>query len=104
MVFRGAPGKLPPMRLMTGLVPNRVSCGGGTVLVERLDQPGEKREIAIGGPGPVKSPYYDCARHGIELAAGGLYRASSAGRELVFKIAPDAQPGMAPLVARAMRL
>jgi hypothetical protein len=106
MVFRGAPGKLPPPQLtLFGTSPVISLIGGsGTVLVERLDKPGEKQEIAVGSPGPVKSPYFDCARHGIALAPGGLYRASSAGRELVFKIAPDAQPGMAPLVARAMRL
>jgi hypothetical protein len=74
------------------------------VTIERLDKQGDKREVVIAAAGPVHSSFYDFARHDMSLAAGGLYRATTGGRELVFKIAPDAQPGVTPLVGRAIRL
>ncbi|MBI1777749.1 MAG: hypothetical protein HYR63_20610 [Proteobacteria bacterium] len=106
MVFRGAPGKLPPAQLtLYGTSPViSLTSGSGTVVVERLDKPGEKREVTVGGGGAIRSAFFDFARHDMALAAGGLYRASSGGRELVFKVAPDAQPGVTPLVGRAIRL
>jgi hypothetical protein len=106
MVFRGAPGKLPaPQITLYGASPViSLATGGGTVTIERLDKQGDRREVVIAAGGPMHSSFYDFARHDARLAAGGLYRATSGGRELVFKIAPDAQPGVTPLIGRAFRL
>ena len=47
--------------------------------------------------------FLDLARSGTTLAAGGLYRASHSGRQVVFRIAETAAPGATPLVGRLVR-
>src|SRR5262249_49540981 len=76
----------------------------GKLVVERLDQPGERHEIAVTEQALVRGAFLDFAKSGVALAPGGVYRAKLADREIVFKIDPDAQPGDAPLVGRLARL
>jgi ATP dependent DNA ligase domain len=47
--------------------------------------------------------FYDFARWGRDLAAGGLYRISLDGQGVVFKIDPSAKPGNTPIVGRLLR-
>ncbi len=109
MVFRQAPkpqaAALPhPEFTLYGSSPVFELRPPGTLVVERLDQPGERHEFAVTDQQLTRGAFFDCAKAGVTLAPGGLYRAKLADREIVFKIDPDAKPGAAPLVGRLARL
>jgi hypothetical protein len=76
----------------------------GQLVVERLDRPGERHEIAVTERELVRGAFLDFAKAGVALAPGGVYRAKLGDREIVFKIDPDAKPGDAPLAGRLARL
>ncbi|MGE0253085.1 MAG: hypothetical protein AB7N54_00695 [Alphaproteobacteria bacterium] len=75
----------------------------GTLVLERLDTPGERQEIAIPEAGLRRGAFYDFAATDTALAAGGLYRARFGTREVVFKVDPLAKAGKSPLVGRLLR-
>ena len=52
----------------------------------------------------MRGAFFDCAKTGVTLAPGGIYRAKFADQAIVFKIDPDAKAGDAPLVGRLARL
>jgi hypothetical protein len=109
MVFRQAPkpqaAALPhPQFTLYGLSPVFEVRLPGKLVVERLDQPGERHEIAVTEQQLVRGAFLDFAKSGVALAPGGIYRAKLADQEIVFKIDPDAKPGDAPLVGRLARL
>ncbi|HXQ66845.1 MAG TPA: hypothetical protein VN980_09755 [Alphaproteobacteria bacterium] len=76
----------------------------GKLVVERLDKTGERIELNLAASDLLRGSFYDFARHGRKLAAGGVYRASANGRSVVFKIDPSAQPGEADLAGRLLQL
>jgi hypothetical protein len=109
MVFRQVPNRKAvaaphPQFTLYGLSPVFEVRPGGRLLVERLDQPGERHEFAITDQQLVRGAFFDFAKVGVALAAGGVYRAKMAGQEIVFKIDPDAKPGDMPLAGRLARL
>ena len=109
MVFRQAPkpqaASLPhPEFTLYGLSPVFEVRPPGKLVIERLDQPGERYEIAVTEAQLVRGAFLDFAKSDVVLAPGGIYRAKLADREIVFKIDPDAKPGDAPLVGRLARL
>lgn len=79
---------------------------GGTLVIERIDQPGERYEIALGADRLTQGAFLDLAQTGIALTAGGVYRASAGGREMVFKIdvGAGAASGGTSIVGRLIRL
>jgi hypothetical protein len=108
MVFRAPPKSAagaPPAAQLTlyGLSPVIDLKGGGLLVIERLDEPGERHQVQIAAQQLVRGTFYDFAKSGVALAAGGLYRASTEGRAIVFKVDPFAQPGQAPVVGRLLR-
>jgi len=107
MVFRAppkpAPGATTPQVTLYGLAPVVEVKGGGTLVIERLDQPGERHEVKIGGQQLLRGSFYDFAKADKALAAGGLYRASVGQQQIVFKVDPYAKPGQAPVVSRLLR-
>ena len=109
MVFRdmrsGQQASAPkPQITLYGLSPVIEIKGGGQLVIERVDQPGERHELAIASQQLVNGAFYDLARGGTALVAGGIYRAKVNGRQLVFKVDSDAKPGAAPVVGRLLRL
>ena len=76
----------------------------GPLVVERIDQPGTRIQLNLGSSDLVHGTFYDFARHGRKLVAGGVYRASANGRSVVFKIDPAAHPGEGDLVGRLLQL
>jgi hypothetical protein len=76
----------------------------GTLLIERIDRVGERQAVKIGKEQLLQGRFYDCAKQGRALRAGGIYRASMGGEETVFKVDPHAEPGYSPIVGRLMRL
>jgi hypothetical protein len=109
MVFRQAPkpqqvALLHPEFTLYGLSPVFELRPPGKLVLERLDQRGERHELAVTEQALTRGAFFDCAKAGVALAAGGIYRAKFADREIVFKIDPDAKPGDAPLLGRLARL
>lgn len=114
MVFRAPPraaqapaaGAAPaPQATLYGLSPVLDVKGGGTVTIERIDQPGEKMTVQVAAQQLQRGAFHDLAKSGQALAPGGVYRASAGpGREIVFKVDADAKPGQAPVISRLLRL
>jgi hypothetical protein len=117
MVFRGAPRKnpatgvtadAPPAASATaplvlyGASPLVELKSGGELVIERIDRSGERRVVNVASGS--RRTLYDCAKEGLALTPGGLYRASSGGRELVFKIDDSAKTGSSPPIGRLLRL
>jgi hypothetical protein len=94
----------PPQITLFGSSPIVEIKGGGSLLIERLDQPGERVEITVAGPALLKGRFYDLARAGKSLAPGGTYRASAGGRQIVFKVDPSAKAGASPMIGRLLRI
>ena len=80
-----------PQITLYGLSPLIELKGGGTLVIERVDQPGERYEYAVGGEQLLKGAFFDLARVGQALAPGGTYRASVGSRQIVFKIDPGSE-------------
>jgi hypothetical protein len=98
-------GELPaPQITLYGLSPLIELKGGGKLVIERFDQPGERYEYTVSGGQLLKGTFFDLARVGQALAPGGIYRASVGSREIVFKVDPGAKPGASPVVGRLLRL
>ena len=76
----------------------------GTLTVERIDRSGETHRIAVTADQLVHGTFIDLAKTGVELAAGGVYRAKTAGQGIVFKVDPDALSGESPILGRLVRL
>lgn len=109
MVFRAPPraaqGPAAPQATLYGLSPVLDVKGGGTVTIERIDQPGEKLIVQVAAQQLQRGAFHDLAKAGQTLVAGGVYRASAGpGREIVFKVDPEAKPGQAPVISRLLRL
>jgi len=107
VVFRGTPaakGKKERVATLYGLAPIIDLGRGGKLVVERIDQRGERLVIEVGAKQLINGKFYDFASNGHELAAGAVYRASMNGRNVVFRIDAAAQPGLSPLAGRLLRL
>ena len=99
---QGAPPT--PQITLYGLSPVIELKGGGKLVIERVDQPGERYEYAVGGQQLLKGAFFDLARAGQALAPGGTYRASAGSRQIVFRIDPNAKPDATSVVGRLLRL
>jgi hypothetical protein len=73
---------------------------GHTLLIERIDKPGERHEIKSAQL--VRGSFYDFAAENRTLQPGGIYRARAERRQVVFRIDPSAQPGRTPIVGRLL--
>jgi|SRR5215216_2398941 len=93
---------LEPQIMLYGRVPMVEVGGGGTLLIERIDKPDERYEIAIASRELVRGSFFDLARTRRLLAPGGLYSAQFGAKQVVFKVDPAA-PASAPVVARLLR-
>lgn len=81
-----------------GRAPLATGPAGAALIVERLDQPGDRIDARLSARGT-----FDFARLQIDLAPGGLYRATVGGRSISFQIAADAAPGASPALGRLLR-
>jgi hypothetical protein len=99
MVFRQAPksqavAAVPhPEFTLFGLRPVFEVRPPGKLVVERLDQPGERHEIAVTEQQLVRGAFLDFAKSGVALVPGGVYRAKLADQEIVFKNRSRRQAG-----------
>jgi hypothetical protein len=75
---------------------------GGTLLIERIDKPGERLTFAVEPSQLVRGAFYDFANTNWVLAAGGVYRITLDAKQIVLKV-DAAAPLMAPLASRLLR-
>jgi hypothetical protein len=107
-VFRGlTPAQQaasPPQVTIYGLSPIVEVNGDGKLVIERLDKPGERHEVALRGKSLLRGKFYDLATAKTALAPGASYAASFNGQTIVFKVDPESKPGAAPVIGRLLRL
>lgn len=70
----------------------------GEVIVERVDREETPRVFAVDGP------FLDLAKQQVFLSAGGIYRLTAGGREMLFQVSIEAFEGGGPLFARLLRM
>ena len=107
IVFRKKPtdAKLPPaQRTLYGLSPLFQLPGPGALTIERLDKPADKIALSLAASDLAHRQFYDFAKFGRALAAGGLYRATFGTVSVVFRLAETAAAGDVPPVARLLKL
>ena len=107
-VFRSLRRDQPPPRgaLLTlyGQSPVvEVNDSRGRLVIERIDESGERVEIAVDGAALVRGKFFDLAKTGITLKPGASYAATLGALKAEFTIAWDAQPGSTPVVGRLLR-
>jgi len=94
--------KILPQVTLYARIPMIDVRGGGTLLIERLDKPGERLTFTVEPSQLVRGTFYDFANTNRVLAAGGVYRVTLDTRQIVFKV-DAAAPAMAPLASRLLR-
>jgi hypothetical protein len=96
----------PPQAQLTlyGLSPLVEVKGGGTLVIERIDAPGERYTVPLKSSALVRGKFYDFVTAKQALTAGGTYAASLGSRKTTFKIDPRATSGSTPIIGRLLRL
>ena len=96
--------QVSPQFTLYGLSPVFETPGRGKLLVERLDVKGERYDVDLAAVPMVRGKFYDFARNGAALTAGGTYAASLGARKAVFLVDPRAGPGAGPIIGRLVRI
>ena len=92
-----------PQLTLYGASPLVEAKGRGKLTLQRLDVPGERQEINLGGT-QLKGRFFDFASENVALAPGGLYTATFKSSQIVFRVDPQAKPGATPIVGRLLRM
>ena len=92
-----------PQHTLYGASPLVEAKGRGKLTIRRLDVPGEKQEINLGGT-QLKGRFVDFASENVALVPGGLYSATFKSSQIVFRVDTLAQPGATPVVGRLLRM
>jgi hypothetical protein len=96
----------PPSSRFTlhGLSPIVETPGHGRLVVERLDIKGERYDVDLSAALIEHGKFYDFARNGTALKPGGTYAVSLGTQRTVFVVDRQAEPGLAPIISRLVRL
>ena len=73
-----------------------------TLVIRRVDRPGERHAIKLSDASAAKG-FYDLAKAHLDLTRGGIYMASLGGQNVPFRIDANAQSGPAPIASRLLR-
>lgn len=73
-----------------------------TLVIRRVDRPGESHTIKLSDASAAKG-FYDLATINLDLASGGVYTASLGGQNVPFRIDANAKSGPAPIASRLLR-
>jgi len=92
-----------PQLTLYGASPLVEAKGRGKLVIRRLDVPGERQEINLGGT-QLKGRFLDFASENVALAPGGLYAATFKSSQIVFLVDAQAKPGATPIVGRLLRM
>ncbi len=98
-----SPLSLRPQFMLYGLSPVVELKPGIAVVIERVDQPGERYVLTPDGR-KLRGSFYDFADDNTTLVRAGVYRATMGSVQVLFQIDLNAQPGRAPLAGRLLRL
>ncbi|MBV8700080.1 MAG: hypothetical protein JO052_19835 [Bradyrhizobium sp.] len=102
-IVRGLAAQPAPQVTLYGASPMFAAAGRGTLVLERLDEPGERQKIDIGG-NQIKGRFFDFAKNNRQLAPGGTYLARFKETAIVFRIDPQAKGGATPLLGRLLQM
>ena len=94
---------IKPQLTLYGTSPLVQVTGRGTLLIERLDVPGERQQIDLDGK-QTRGKFYDFAAANKALSPGGIYSAKFRSSQIVFQIDAQARPGTTPIVGRLVRM
>src|SRR6202161_678492 len=94
---------IKPQLTLYGASPLVQVTGRGTLLVERLDVPGERQQIDLDSK-LIKGKFYDFAAANKALSPGGIYSARFGSSRIVFQIDARARAGTTPIVGRLVRM
>ena len=96
----------PPSSRFTlhGLSPIVETPGRGHLVIERLDVKGERYDVDLSASFVEHGKFYDFARNGTALKPGGTYALSLGSQRTVFVVDRAAEPGLAPIISRLVRL
>ncbi len=101
MALRKVPFGKPPAKLVVHhRSPYLMLPRAGTVIVQRLEDGSERRELPSQADG--ERHFLDLMQAGVLLEPGVAYEVLIAGRALGFQVAADAGGGPAPLLARVV--
>lgn len=105
MVFRGTVHPLPakPQFAIYARCPMIELPGGGPLSIERVDKAGEKLELSLSAADLMHRRFYDLAKTGKALQAGGVYRAKAGNQQVVFQVDPAAKTDGGPAASRLVR-
>ena len=103
VVYRSTEEDTTPQITLYGLSPVIQVAGGGTLLIERIDRPGERHVVALKQNKAMRGSFVDLATKKKILAAGGIYRAKLGHQQIVFRIDPTAKEGQ-PIISRLVRI
>ena len=92
-----------PQLTLYGASPLVEAKGRGKLVIRRLDVPGERQEINLGGT-QLKGRFLDFASENVALTPGGLYAATFKSSQIVFRVDAQAKPGATPIVGRLLRM
>lgn len=92
-----------PQLTLYGTSPLVEAKGRGKLILQRIDVPGERQEISLGGT-QLKGKFFDFASENVALVPGGLYSATFKSAKIVFRVDPQARPGATPIVGRLLRM
>jgi len=73
-----------------------------TLLIERIDRPGERHTFKIDDT-IAAAGFYDLAKINVSLTRGAIYDTSIGGHKMTFQIDAKARSGPAPIVSRLLR-
>jgi len=111
VIFRGVSrrtvqGDLDPQFTVYGLSPIVQVNGSGVLIIERLDQRDESKDVklSLGQEQLVRGAFFDFATNGTLLVGGAIYRMTWGTRQVVFKVDPTAKLGRTPIIGRLVRL
>lgn len=76
----------------------------GALVIERIDNPGERHDFVLGDSHIQHGKFLDLAASGVSLQPGGIYKARIGVQEIVFKVDAEAQTGWSPVAGRLLRL
>jgi hypothetical protein len=83
-------------------LPKTLAGGDRTLLIARVDRPGEQRALKL-DDNLAGGGFYDLAKSNVSLTRGAIYDASIGGRKVRFQIDAKAKSGPAPVVSRLVR-
>jgi hypothetical protein len=99
----GTPPSAQPL-VLHGLSPIVATSGRGRLVVERLDEKGERYDVNLSPATTTHGKFYDFAGTRVALKPGGMYSATSNSKQVVFRIDTDATPGAGPIIGRLVTL